>query len=475
MIASRFTKALAICIAALLLIVAFYPYSVGDVYQQTYVACGMAILIEMVLLSFYVIKKGFDIFESLYFISVLYGFLYFITPMYDICVGETLWFGYDLFESGVKATGIAAIGYIAFFAFYAFKFVYKPKQEVQKKEEKAPILISESKRKLIVAVVIAIYALSFAANVFYLVRSGGVSFLYIITLGLLGDGYLNASSAPLGFVSMFSYCLPAATLLYWEYGKSKTFKWVLFVPVVILQVARGFRFFVIQIAITFFAYVFIRKNQRPKLRHIVVAALAVSVPVLVMTLFRDTMRSGEGMAFNTINFESIRQGFEEAFWDNLRIYKNFYGLVAAVPEKYGFVYGRQMIIGTLVMVIPRIIWPGKISTEAGEELDVLIGGNLKDVGQALPNIGEYYYAIGIFGVILFMAIYGWWMKKIREKLEKTQNDCIQIIMYSILLGINLQLLIRGYTPSNFWYIVFSILPILIVKILLWEKNEDING
>ena len=61
-------------------------------------------------------------FEPIYFITIIYAVLYFVTPIYDILTGEYLWFGYDLFEYGVESTLIALTGYIVFYIFYVFKF-----------------------------------------------------------------------------------------------------------------------------------------------------------------------------------------------------------------------------------------------------------------------------------------------------------------------------------------------------------------
>ena len=122
------------------------------------------------------------------------------------------------------------------------------------------------------------------------------------------------------------------------------------------------------------------------------------------------------------------------------------------------------------MVVPRIVWPNKLSTQAGMSLDVLIGRNFYGTGQAYPNLGEYYYAMGVAGIVFFMAIYGIWAKKMKKLYTKSDITGIDIIYYSTLLGTNLQLIIRGYTPSNFWYLLFSVLPVWCYKIISSQKR-----
>ena len=455
----------------LFLLILLYPSEAGEIYRNNYIVDGFALLTILLLIIIYIGKNGFDMFEPIYFITIIYAVLYFVTPIYDILTGEYLWFGYDLFKYGVKSTWIALTGYIVFYIFYIYKF--KSKTDYNTTQINITKIESNNfaakKTDLIIIVTLIIYAVSFAANVWYMLKSGYTSITYILTMGLIGGEATAAEKVDnIGFVSMLSFCLPTSTLLYWEYGRSKLLKTVLFVPMLMLQVTRGFRFFVVQIAVTFFAYYYIKKKKRPKVINIIIALIVLIIPVLLMTMFRDTVRAGEGAAVSSVSGDSIKEAFDQAFWDNLRIYKNFYGMVNAIPKKFSFVYGRQMIVGTIVMAIPRIIWPGKISTGAGVGLVQIIGRNLIGTGQAYPNIGEYYFALGIVGVIVFMALYGWWAKKLKTKYMSVSAGGINNILFSVLLGANLQLIIRGYTPSNFWYLVFSILPILIIKMIVKE-------
>ena len=183
--------------------------------------------------------------------------------------------------------------------------------------------------------------------------------------------------------------------------------------------------------------------------------------VLLMTTFRVAIRSGVGIDTSIINGDMIKDSFDSAFWDNLRIYKNVYGMIPVIPSQYDYVWGRQIVIGTIVMMIPRALWPGKISSYGGEGLTTLIGPNIAS-GQAYPALGEYYYAAGFLGILFFMGLYGHWAKGLKNKYMNNVNS-LDLIYFSVLLGCNLQLIIRGYFPSNFWYLVFAILPIWVVR------------
>ena len=227
-----------------------------------------------------------------------------------------------------------------------------------------------------------------------------------------------------------------------------------------MQVTRGFRFFIIQIIITFVSYYYVRLRKRPKLTSLMAAFAILMVFVIGMTIFREAMRWGGNVDFSSITLTKLQEAFDDAIWDNFRIYNNYYGIVGAIPSRYGYVYGRQIILGTLVMVIPRILWPGKISSSANAGLKAIIGPKIAS-GQASPNISEYYYAFGALGVIICMGVFAAVMKIARNKMNS--EDPLDIMIFSVLLGANIQLIIRSYTPSNFWYVIFTLIPIWIIK------------
>lgn len=433
-----------------------YPAGAHAVYQRVYLTCSGCLLAMILILMLYRRKYGFDIFDPIYFISMIYGWMFFVTPAYDIAIGNVLWFGYDVFATGVRATVYALLGFAAFAAVYSFAF--RRRGETQLRE---PDPAQEDAGRAGVAVILAMFVFCFAANMYYLTRNGS-SWLYVLSLGVLDAGeQAQKVSADIGFLAMFSYSLPATVLLYWEYGASKPLKWLLFALMLVMQVARGFRFFVVQIFITFLTFVFLRRGRRPSVGALLGTVALAIVPILLMTLFRNTLRLGGTVDYGSVIRTDLRKAGDEVFWFNFRIYHNYFALVSRVPSRYGFVYGRQIIVGTAIMLIPRILWPGKLSPGAGEDITAIVGTRLRGTGQAMPNLGEFYYALGLTGILVCMGVYGLWMRRVKEKLLVGSTRPMDMIRFSILLGVNLQIIIRGYTPSNFWYVIFSVLPVWI--------------
>lgn len=450
----------------LLLLMVNIPFNASALYRRNYLLDAGCLLMIAILYMRYVLTEDAGAFDPLGIITIIYSFLYYVAPMYDIVLENYTWFGYGLFKYGMKASLIALGGYIAFYLFYCGKF---RREENVRRERGEPVKGEPDGGKLqrvMPGIILLMYAVSFAANVFYLIHSGYSNVLYIMTLGILGSGRKIAENMDsIGFVAMVSYSLPTIVLLYWEYTRKTLITILLFIPMLMMQVTRGFRFLVVQIAISFVAYYFISRRKKLKIWHVLIVGCVLMIPVLLMTMFRNDIRAGLGVSFSGINMQDISEAIDDAIWDNFRIYNNFYGMVHMIPKRYGYVYGRQILIGTLVMGIPRAVWPGKISTQAGVDLSYIVGARLAKTGQAYPGLGEYYYALGIPGVLIFMAIYGIWARHIKNRYGKEQENGLDVIIFSVLLGVNLQLLIRGYTPSNVWYIIFSLFPVYVVKML----------
>lgn len=441
----------------LVLVVIWQPLNWNETTTANYFVDSFCLLISVLLLLRESSRKDLDMFDPLFIVSIFYLGMYFLAPIHDMHYGIYEWYGYSLFDYGPKTSLIAFGGYLSFF--YAYK-KYKNKNEGEAVSSGKTVNCGQL-RKLS----LWMYAICFVANVYYMAAVGGSSILYILSLGMVGSADIStASDSSLGFISMLSYSLPTATMLCWEYCDNKLLKILLFIPMLMLQVARGFRFFIVQIAISFMAYYFLKKGTRPRISTLISYCIAFMIPILLMTTFRDSIRQGHGMDTSQIDSKATEDAFDAAVWENLRIYQNVYGMVAVIPEKYPYCYFDEIVTGTAVMFVPRILWPNKPSMYGGEGLSVLIGSNIGS-GQAYPNLGEFYYSMGIFGVLFYMFIYGLWMGKVHRKYkaEGSSADALNIIMFSVLLGTNIQLIIRGYTPSNFWYVVFAVLPIYYIK------------
>lgn len=445
-----------------LLLIANAPFYAEDIYLINYLMNVLFLFLSLALLLLYFRKNKFDIFNPIVLFSFLYLTMFFVAPIRDLLKEQYKWWGYNLWDYGIKSSIYAFIGYFALLLPF---FILKNKNKGKK------IVIRQNNE--IVFIILILYFICFLANIFYMIAYYGMSPLYIFSLGLFGDADLNKTSESIGFISMLSYSLPTLSLLYIEFGRNKFLKFILFILAFILQVSRGFRFLVIAIFISLICLLYMKKNKRPKMVTVLLAFFALMFVVLLMTLFRDSIRFGFGINIFAISLDSAIEAFDKTIWENFRIYQNFYGMVGKIPSVFDYCGLQQILVGTLVMAIPRFIWPDKISSYGGYGLKIIIGQGIAD-GQAYPGLGEFYYSFGIIGIIVFMFLYGFILNKILSCFGGKNNDKTNNTLYSVLLGCNLQFVIRGYMPSNFWYLTFSILPILILKLFATKQTTHLN-
>ena len=92
------------------ILIIFFPNDAEWIYTKNYLIDSFClVLCEILLLRQYLFFK-LDMFEPIVTISFFYIMLYFITPIYDLVSEQYLWYGYNLYEYGVKSSLIALLG-----------------------------------------------------------------------------------------------------------------------------------------------------------------------------------------------------------------------------------------------------------------------------------------------------------------------------------------------------------------------------
>ncbi|NSE04727.1 oligosaccharide repeat unit polymerase [Blautia wexlerae] len=429
--------------------------------KKLFNVCIAAYMIIGICLIIHIGTSGGDFFEPITIISILYMMLFVFEPMIDICENNLKWFGGNYTSFGIKGTWIAVAGYLSFFIGYRtkrFSFVPSSYNELRYNVKKETKEVEDNAYYAKVAIVfwIACYFLS----VLFLLLSGK-SLVFILTGGLTGNGDLLESRKMLGALSMFSYCLVGAWMLYFVYGKNKNLKVITFILTVFIYYIRGYRFIIIIFALAPIVFMYLYKQKRPRLVTIIGAIIVMIIFVGFVAAARNSVRYGGGISSDMVNWDAALEQVK----DNFRIYKTYYALVGYVPQKTNYLHGQQIFLYTALMFVPRIIWKSKPETSAGLYLirDAISESAFLS-GTAYPIIGEFYIEFGSVGVVIFMFLYGYLNKSWMNKYGLSYSKFDQI-MYSILLLSNFQIVIRGYTPSNFYMVIFFVLPLLFIKFL----------
>lgn len=428
-------------------------------YRKAYVVLAGCIIACLILYLKYYLEGTIDIFSPITLFTMVYVVMFYVTPIYDLLIREYTWFNVNLFDQSIRCSFYALIGYVCFFIAYKYRFVINRCEKLYEKEytESKIICFEKCNSDQILLFAVIGYFVCLLANIYYLVSSGGNSVLYILTLGMMGNSGKEMTSN-IGAISMLSYALPSFTLLYVEYGKNRFLKILAFFLMFELQVARGFRFFILQIVFMFGSYYFIKEKKKPKFGQILIILTVTGIPLILMTVFRVSIRSGEGMDLAILSEDVFSDALDAAFWENLRIYKNFYAIVKVVPSQTSYLYGAQTILYTAIMMIPRAIWPNKPGNPGTIAQEIALGKSAVLGGSAYPALGEYYYDIGLLGIVLWMSIFGSFLSRIEDRYRYKAVTKVDLMVFCTVLGNVLQFVIRGYMPSNFWMLVFCIIP-----------------
>lgn len=403
------------------------------------------------IISLICVIRGMDIFEPFVLSTILMVAIFIVMPIVDISNGDTRAFGVDVMPYCFEGTIIFDLSYVAFCVGYF-------KKRKRAKTQRQDFVISENSRQIIVLVVLVLYVICYA---FALIdqMTHGINWEYILSFGsteLVGGATVGQ---PLGFLGLFANSLLSCWLIYLYYGKLTLLKVLLGILTFAMYFIRTARHIMIDMAVAPIVMYYLSKDKRPSIFLIVVSLLLVVVGSGMIAFIRGAVRNGWDLSLQGMGSEDIFENF--VF--NLQIYKSYYGVLRAFTEKMDYTYGMQVLY-TFIMIIPRIIWPGKPESYQA----AIIGNGLNHraviTGYAFPNLGEFYGEFGVVGAVSGYLLFGLLLGHWKTMYDKESATKVSMLKYSILLPVCLQLIIRGAIYQNFYLVVFLMLPFWAVDI-----------
>ena len=442
-------------------IVFIVNYTDNQQMKQNYMVLLITYFFVAGILLLLYLNTNMDIFEPIVFVTFLYLMIFCIAPMCNIINGDILFFGVDVMQGTIKATFIFVISYISFLIAY-----YLKKDNVVEFKEITYVKFSNERKREMFKIALMLWIICYLFTLIYMV-STGKNIFYILTLGIKGEVFKDEMSAtPLGFISMFSYSLIPTWMDIYAYGESKLLKIITFALTISGFILRGFRFIIIIYMLAPIIFYYIKKKKYPSMKVIISLSIVIIILIGAIGFSRGGLRSGIEIEWSKFGGEAISYAIK----GNFDIYQPFYGMVEVIPQYRQYSYGKEMFIYTLVMFIPRIIWPSKPGPLLHEILSLSVNKSAADSGSAFPNIGEFYFEFGVIGCIIFMFLFGFLCRKAKKLYRSKNINDNKIIAYSIILPTLMQIIIRGYIPSNFYLCIFLLMPILIISKLSFIKS-----
>lgn len=431
-------------------------------YEKTKAYYTICVQIPIFLLIHLIVNKGtkIDIFSPLLLLTIIHLLLFEITPIICLLNGDILWFDLDLWRGSIKGTWYSTIGFLSLYISY---FYWSNNRNLNNKnKEHINETADYTNKGNLLYINLIIWSFAFLMHIIYLFNTGK-GLMYILTLGVSDSSDVQESNSSLLFLGIIAYAMLPSYLYIFFLSKSRVLKIVLFYLMITTFIMRGFRFIIVAIIISPIIVMFLKKHSRPKLLHI----LAVLIILLLMIGFvgstRTELRNGQGVKEN-INQSMTIESITYTVTDNFSIFKTYYGIIEHIPKDMNYTLGEQIVKYTIIMFVPRAIWSNKPQPIIREILSTSVSPYASIAGTAYPYIGEYYHEFGLLGIIVFCFFLGQFCKRINYL--KEEKDIHSIVLFATLYPLLFQILIRGYTPSNFYMILFVILPVYISKKLI---------
>lgn len=408
-------------------------------------------------------RRPVSLFEPYTMVTLVYVLVYHIAPVFQFSVGNTARYGVDAMPHTVEAVALVIAGH--FFFTLAYGFVGR------KKEEGVPpgIYREPSDKRRLAKIAYIVFAVCYVLAVYYQIGRG-FSLTYVMTGGLTGEQSGAVSEGSLMFLSYFRYACVGAWAVIFAYGQNRTAKVLTFAMLLAIVFFSGTRAAILVPILVPIVIHYIQKGKAPSLASLGVAAGLLVLLFAVMQVARGGVAAGTGFDIGGSTLDDLFSPFYAEIDD----FKVFYSILGVVPERHGFLYGSQMILYSLVLLVPRAIWPGKPAPQVYDIVNATYGNQAVLNGVAYPNLGEYYVEFGVVGVIVCMFILGLLCRYARNLYVKRRGLSLSLVFYSLIFGALFQIVIRGYMPQNFTMMLFLLAPVVLIACINKRSSRTLE-
>lgn len=430
------------------------PADLANTERAAYITLLAALMLYSIIIMCIIIKYNVDMFEPITLVSLLYFAIMLFAPLLCLVRHDTALFGVEVFGGCIKGTLVFLVSYISFVFMY-----YRSRKQIF---VNCKLLQFENQANSIVGIMLTLWLLCLFITLIYDI-SIGRSPLYLLSFGRLGVVNSEMAESSLQIFINFSYCTLGCWMYLERYWNNRVLVWILYIVTLSLFITRGFRFIVVIALIAPIVRHFLRNGKRPSIIIVVTFLMVLLIALGMFGNIRNSLRTGQEIT----NTTTVSEAIDDIFSSDFTIFKSYYAIVEACPQRVNYQYGKQIFLYTATMAIPRALWPGKPLPAYREVLSSAVSPYAVIAGMAFPNIGEYYFEFGAIGCIVLMGIFGRLCGKLRNNIDNITET--GMISYSILLMALIQVVARGYTPSVFYLILFLSLPQILIYGMTYIK------
>lgn len=399
-------------------------------------------------------RRPVSLFEPYTMVTLVYVLVYHVAPVFQFSLGNSARYGVDAMPQTVEAVALVMAGH--FFFTLAYGFVGR-----KKSQGSLPSIYREPiDKSRLTKIAYTAFVVCYVLAVYYQIGRG-FSLAYVMTGGLTGEQSGTVGESSLMFLSYFRYACVGAWAVAFAYGQNRVAKVVSFVMLLAIVFFSGTRAAILLPILAPIVIHYIQKGGAPSLVSLGIATGLLVLLFAVMQVTRGGVAAGSGF---DIGGSSVDDLFSP-FYAEIDDFKVFYSILGVVPERHDFLYGSQMILYSLVLLVPRAIWPGKPMPQVYDIVNATYGNQAVLNGVAYPNLGEYYVEFGVIGVVVCMFVLGLLCRYARGFYIKRQGLSLSLVLYSLIYGALFQIIIRGYMPQNFTMMLFLLAPVVLVAIV----------
>lgn len=429
--------------------------------------CYMALFLEgFVFLLAIVIKQSGDdiyIFDPFFMVTLLFVLLFYAAPLIQFSVGETARYGIDITPYCLEGTLYVMLGYISFFLVYQVSSGGGDAWFTTKGFYREP---SKGARGLIAKWSVWIWVIAYlmcCAN--YMMRGYGI--LYIISGGFGGEQAIIQEDS-FAFLAYAKLSLISSWLMYFCYGKQRAVKLCMFFLTFTAMMLGGGRASLLILLLAPVVVTYVKDRRSPNFWLVIGLVVAAVLFFAIIQVARVGIRSGMGFDLSGISSDMLFGPFSAEIND----FMSYYALLPVVPEHHDFLFGSQMFGYSLILLIPRALWPGKPYPQVYDLVQLSLGDMAVANGNAYPALGEYYVEFGVVGIVVLMGLFAIACKFLRRLYLNSEGSSLSVVAYGLFYPFIFSLVARGYFPQNFTTALFLFAPVVIVSYVVSRGSSN---
>lgn len=432
------------------------PVQLDGYYSDKFYFLLSNYIISSILVLIYYSKTEIDVCSPDFWVIVPMFFTYAVGPITGIIIKNTTIEGFEVYDGCYYATMIYLISLVVFMLLF---MVRGDRAQIEATyvdtDQEDFYQVNDSSMLVTICLIFTFIGIAVA---YYGLMRRGLSLHYILSFGQQDISEGNSENIGGLINGLFFMYIPLLLLDYYMNNRILllAIRVLAFIPLFV----RGNRFFILMYVVPIVIMYYVKRNKRPRFSTILCAGIGFVLLLSGIQYVRPSMRLGSGYSSqftDTFDFEYIWNSVQI----NLDMFKTLYGACDYFPYEHRYLFGSEMIFGTIFKVFPSFLRPNELISQSVSLRANFMGPNSNVWTYA--QLTEYYFEFGILGCIFFMGLFARFCQRIRLLILKTDKKYIDYVLFAQMIPMIFQYVLRGQTSLNLWCMIFMLVPFWILR------------